>query len=109
MATLAHIDDEDEHETGIVTRERVVAKVPSLYKVLLLNDDYTPMEFVVEVLKSQFNKDHQQATEVMLAVHHAGKGVCGVYPLEIAETKAGAVVDAARKAGYPLQCVTEKE
>ena len=109
MPEYAQIDDQDDHETGIVTRERVVAKVPSLFKVFLLNDDYTPMEFVVEILRTQFNKDHLQATEVMLTVHNAGKAVCGIYPLEIAETKVTAVVEEARKAGFPLQCITEKE
>ena len=114
MSDVLHIaikneESDDDMETGIVTRERVVAKVPKLYKVILLNDDYTPMEFVVEILRTQFNKDHHQATEVMLTVHNVGKAVCGIYPLEIAETKVAAVTEEARKSGYPLQCVTEKE
>ena len=102
-------DEDDELGTSIVTQERVRTKKPNLYKVILLNDDYTPMEFVVEVLTTYFKKSHQQATEVMLAVHNTGRAVCGVYPLEIAEVKVSAVTDRARKAGYPLQCITEKD
>lgn len=101
--------NQDEQETGVVSREKVATRMPSLYKVLLLNDDYTPMEFVVEVLRTHFNKDAQQATEVMLAVHNTGRAVCGVYPHEIAETKVSRVTDEARRSGYPLQCITEKD
>ena len=81
---------------------------PSLFKVLLHNDDYTPMEFVVDVLMRFFNKSHGQATEIMLAVHHKGVGLCGIYPYEIAETKVAQVTEAAREQEYPLQCTLER-
>lgn len=109
MFVSQHDGSDEELETGAITQDRTVAKVPSLYKVILLNDDFTPMEFVVEILRTQFNKDHLQATEVMLTVHNVGRAVCGIYPLEIAETKVSIVVEMARKNGYPLQCVTEKD
>lgn len=82
-------------------------KPPELYKVLLLNDDYTPMEFVVSVIERFFNKSREQATQIMLKVHTEGMGVCGVYPQEIAETKMHQVLEAATEAQHPLQCVIE--
>ena len=84
-------------------------KKPSMYKVLLLNDDYTPMEFVVDVLERFFNMDAQAATQVMLHVHQQGVGVCGIYTFEVAETKVTQVVDYARKHQHPLQCTLEKD
>jgi ATP-dependent Clp protease adaptor protein ClpS len=93
---------------GVVTERRVRAQRPSLYKVLLHNDDYTPMDFVVDVLTKFFNKSAAQATEIMLAVHHSGLGLCGVYPFEIAETKVALVVESAREHEYPLQCTLER-
>ncbi len=93
---------------GIATRTRVKAKKPSMYKVLLLNDDYTPMEFVVMVLQRFFNMDIEQATQVMLHVHQQGVGVCGVFSYEVAETKVNQVMDAARQGQHPLQCTLEK-
>ena len=84
-------------------------KKPSMYKVLLLNDDYTPMEFVVDVLERFFNMNPQSATQVMLHVHQQGVGVCGVYTFEVAETKVTQVVDYARKHQHPLQCTLEKD
>jgi len=95
--------------TGIITRTRPKTKRPSLYKVLLLNDDYTPMEFVVHVLERFFNKGREEATRIMLHVHHNGVGMCGVYTYEVAETKVTHVMDFARKHQHPLQCVMEKE
>ncbi|RDI96748.1 ATP-dependent Clp protease adapter ClpS [Meiothermus sp. QL-1] len=80
-----------------------------MYKVLLLNDDYTPMDFVVEVLMRYFRKSEPEAVRIMLQVHHAGVGVAGVYPFEIAETKVQQVVQAARREGHPLQCTLEPE
>ena len=77
---------------------------PSMYSVLLFNDDYTPMEFVVEVLQRFFNKNREQATQIMLQVHTKGSGVCGIYPLDIAETKVSQVLDLAKEQGHPLQC-----
>lgn len=93
---------------GIATRTRAKAKKPSMYKVLLLNDDYTPMEFVVMVLQRFFNMDIEQATQVMLHVHQQGVGVCGVFSYEVAETKVNQVMDAARQSQHPLQCTLEK-
>jgi len=95
--------------TGIITRTRAKTKRPQLYKVLLLNDDYTPMEFVVHVLERFFNKGREEATRIMLHVHHNGVGMCGVFTYEVAETKVTHVMDFARKHQHPLQCVMEKE
>jgi len=82
-------------------------KPPELYKVLLLNDDYTPMEFVVFVIEQFFSKSREQATQIMLKVHTEGVGVCGVYPQDIAETKMHQVLESAREAQHPLQCRIE--
>ncbi|MBC2669967.1 ATP-dependent Clp protease adapter ClpS [Novosphingobium piscinae] len=95
-------------EIGIATRTRAKPKKPSQFRVLMLNDDYTPMEFVVLVLKRFFHMDLEQATRVMLHVHQKGVGVCGVFPYEIAETKVNQVMDFARKNQHPLQCTLEK-
>ena len=85
----------------------VKPKLPEMFKVLLLNDDYTPMEFVVETIERFFNKSREQATQIMLKVHTEGAGVCGVYPQDIAETKMQQVLIAAKEAQHPLQCVIE--
>ena len=82
---------------------------PPLYKVMLLNDDYTTMEFVVEVLVYVFQKSAEEATQIMLNVHRRGVGVCGIYPFEIAETKVGTVQNLARENGFPLKCIMERE
>jgi len=95
-------------QVGIATKTRTRSKKPSQYKVLLLNDDYTPMEFVVIVLKRFFRMNLDQATRVMLHVHQRGVGVCGVYPYEVAETKVNQVMDFARENQHPLQCTLEK-
>ncbi len=97
------------HSTGLATRTRTKTKKPSLYKVLMLNDDYTPMEFVVMILQRFFKMDVEQATQVMLHVHQRGVGVCGVFTLEIAETKVTQVLDCARAHQHPLQCTIEAE
>jgi ATP-dependent Clp protease adaptor protein ClpS len=94
---------------GVLTRTRAVSQKPSLYRVLLLNDDFTPMDFVVHVLERFFSKNKQEATEIMLQVHRRGVGVCGVYTYEVAETKVNLVIDYARKNEHPLQCTMEKE
>ncbi|MBV38714.1 MAG: ATP-dependent Clp protease adapter ClpS [Rhodospirillaceae bacterium] len=94
--------------TDVVTKTSPKTKKPSMYRVLLLNDDYTPMEFVVHVLERYFNKDQQEATQIMLHVHQKGIGVCGIFPFEIAETKVMQVTDLARKNQHPLQCTMEK-
>jgi ATP-dependent Clp protease adaptor protein ClpS len=104
-------DDDDERGTreGVATKSRTETKKPSMYRVLLLNDDYTPMEFVVFVLQHLFNKGPEDATRIMLHVHRNGVGVCGVFTYEVAETKVAQVLDLARRAEHPLQCTMEKE
>jgi ATP-dependent Clp protease adaptor protein ClpS len=96
-------------QTGVITRSAAKTKKPSMYKVLLLNDDYTPMEFVVHVLERFFNKGRDEATRIMLHVHQKGIGICGVYTFEVAETKVTQVMDFARQHQHPLQCTMEKE
>ncbi|MEQ9145157.1 MAG: ATP-dependent Clp protease adapter ClpS [Parvibaculaceae bacterium] len=95
--------------TGVITRSKPKTKKPSLYKVLLLNDDYTPMEFVVHVLQRFFNKGTEEAMTIMLHVHQHGVGICGVFTYEVAETKVAQVVDFARQHQHPLQCTMERE
>ena len=94
---------------GAVVAERKAAKTkpPRMYQVLMLNDDYTPMEFVVMVLQQFFQRDLETATLIMLKIHHEGKAVCGVYPKDLAATKVELVVAAARRVGHPLQCTME--
>jgi ATP-dependent Clp protease adaptor protein ClpS len=99
----------DDGQTGVITRTAPKTKKPSMYKVLLLNDDYTPMEFVVHVLERFFAKGREEATRIMLHVHQKGVGICGVYTFEVAETKVTQVMDFARKHQHPLQCTMEKE
>jgi ATP-dependent Clp protease adaptor protein ClpS len=99
----------DERQTGVVVKSKPKTKKPSMYKVLLLNDDYTPMEFVVHVLERFFNKSRSEAERIMLHVHRRGVGVCGVYTYEVAETKVTQVIDFARRNEHPLQCTLEKE
>ncbi len=99
----------DEPGTGVLVKSKARTKKPSMYKVLLLNDDYTPMEFVVHVLERFFNKNREDATQIMLHVHRRGVGVCGVYTYEVAETKVTQVVEFARRHEHPLQCTLEKE
>jgi ATP-dependent Clp protease adaptor protein ClpS len=96
-------------DTGTITRTKPKTQRPNLYRVLLLNDDYTPMEFVVLVLQDVFNKTREEATRIMYHVHQKGVGECGVYPYEVAETKVTRVMDTARKNQHPLQCVMEKQ
>jgi len=94
---------------GTVVAERKAArtKPPQMYQVVLLNDDYTPMEFVVMVLQQYFKRDLETATHIMLKIHHEGRGVCGVYTKDVAATKVELVLAAARRAGHPLQCIME--
>jgi len=98
-----------EGRAGALTLTRTRTKKPSMYKVLMLNDDYTPMEFVVDVLQHIFQKNREEATQIMLHVHQKGVGICGVYTYEVAETKVTQTVDYARKNQHPLQCTLEKE
>ena len=93
----------------VLTQTKPKTKKPSMYKVLLLNDDFTPMEFVVHVLERFFGKNGDEATQIMLHVHQKGVGVCGVYTYEVAETKVTQTMDLARKHQHPLQCTLEKE
>jgi ATP-dependent Clp protease adaptor protein ClpS len=95
--------------TALATRTRTARKRPDLYRVLLLNDDYTPMEFVIHVLMKFFNKNEEEATLIMLHVHHHGVGECGTFTFEVAETKVTQVMDFARSKQHPLQCVMEKK
>lgn len=100
---------EETPDNGLALKTRSKTQKPSMYKVLLLNDDYTPMEFVVHVLESIFKKSRQEATDIMLHVHRRGVGVCGIYTFEVAETKVAQVMDFARANEQPLQCTMEKE
>jgi ATP-dependent Clp protease adaptor protein ClpS len=102
-------DDDGRGQTSIITKTKPRTKRPNLYRVLLLNDDYTPMEFVIHVLERFFNKNRDDATRIMLHVHHNGVGECGVFTYEVAETKVTQVMDFARKHQHPLQCVMEKK
>ncbi|OYW42245.1 MAG: ATP-dependent Clp protease adapter ClpS [Azorhizobium sp. 12-66-6] len=99
----------DNPGTAVITRTKTQTKRPSLYRVLLLNDDYTPMEFVVHVLERFFNKGREEANVIMMHVHQNGVGECGVFTYEVAETKVTQVMDFARKHQHPLQCVMEKK
>ena len=102
-------DRNPEIQPGFLPATRQRVKPPSLYKVLLHNDDYTTMEFVVEVLRRVFNKSFEEATMIMLNVHRSGLGVCGIFTYEIAETKVDLVHTMARERGFPLKCTMEKE
>ena len=96
-------------ETGVVIKSKPKTKKPSMYKVLMLNDDYTPMEFVVHVLEKFFGKPAEEAAQIMMHVHRRGVGICGVYTYEVAETKVNQVMDFARQHQHPLQCTLEKD
>jgi ATP-dependent Clp protease adaptor protein ClpS len=102
-------EPEERKGSGLLLKPKPKTKKPSMYKVLLLNDDYTPMEFVVHILERFFSKNRQEATDIMLHVHRRGVGVCGIYTYEVAETKVQQVMDFARANEQPLQCTMEKE
>lgn len=111
--TITMSDDDEQGDdrggsAGVATRTRAKTKKPTPYRVLLLNDDYTPMEFVVGVLERFFRMSPEQATQVMLHVHQRGVGVCGVFTYEVAETKVAQVMEYARRHQHPLQCTLEK-
>ena len=97
------------NDGSVLVETRAKTKKPSMYKVLMLNDDYTPMEFVVHVLERFFSKNRSEATAIMLHVHRRGVGICGVFTYEVAETKVTQVMDFAREHQHPLQCVMEKK
>ena len=103
-----NVDGNSKHYTGVIEKTKQKTKKPSMYKVVMLNDDYTPMEFVVHVLERFFSKTRDEATNIMLHVHQKGAGVCGVFSFEIAETKVVQVMDCARENQHPLQCTIEK-
>jgi len=115
ITKLMHNNDEpddredDRQDTDVITQTRPKVKKPNLYRVLLLNDDYTPMDFVTYVLERFFHKNHEEATHIMLSIHHKGVGECGVFTYEVAEAKAVQVIDCARRNEHPLQCVIEKK
>jgi ATP-dependent Clp protease adaptor protein ClpS len=98
-----------EPQSNISVKPKPATQKPPMYKVLLLNDDYTPMEFVVQILQTFFNKNLEEATQIMMHVHMKGVGLCGVFTREVAETKVGQVLAAAKQAEHPLQCTMEKE
>jgi ATP-dependent Clp protease adaptor protein ClpS len=102
------VASQSQGDGGVATKEIVKVKKPSMYRCILLNDDFTPMDFVILVLKTYFNKDQAEATEIMLAVHNQGRGNCGTYSYEVAESKSSQVNDAARREGHPLQCIVER-
>jgi len=101
------IEDDSNLGVGLATKTRPKTKKPAMYKVLMLNDDYTPMEFVIHILERFFGKNQDEATHIMLHVHQRGVGVCGVFTYELAETKATQVMDLARQNDHPLQCTIE--
>jgi ATP-dependent Clp protease adaptor protein ClpS len=107
------MSDEDKRDdgssTGVIVKAKPKTKKPAMYKVLMLNDDYTPMEFVVHVLERFFQKNRDEATRIMLHVHQRGVGICGVFTYEVAETKVTQVMDFARRHQHPLQCTLEKD
>ena len=101
--------DDGDPTIGVVVKPKPKTRKPSMYKVVMLNDDYTPMEFVVHVLERFFGKNHEESVQIMLHVHQRGVGVCGVYAYDLAETKAMQVMNYARKYEHPLQVQLEKE
>ena len=103
------VNNNEAYEDGLAVKVKVRTKKPSMYKVLLLNDDFTPMEFVVYVLERVFRRNHEEATDIMLKVHQDGVGVAGIYTYEIAETKVDQVMMLARQNEHPLQCTMERE
>lgn len=102
-------DNENESQSGVATLTRPKVKRPSLYKVIMLNDDYTTMDFVIHVLQKFFHKSYDEANRIMISVHQVGKGLCGLYPHDIATTKSVQVNDYARANEMPLKCTVEKE
>jgi ATP-dependent Clp protease adaptor protein ClpS len=109
MADSDRHDEDGGPVVGAVIKTRTETKKPSMYKVLMLNDDYTPMEFVVHVLERFFRKNREEATRIMLHIHRRGVGLCGVFTYEVAETKVTQVMDFARQHQHPLQCTLEKD
>lgn len=109
VAAARPVNNNEAYEDGLAVKVKVRTKKPSLYKVMLLNDDFTPMDFVVYVLERVFRRTHDEATDIMLKVHQDGVGVAGIYTYEIAETKVDQVMTLARQNEHPLQCTMERE
>jgi ATP-dependent Clp protease adaptor protein ClpS len=109
MAERKQVDQGTGDRLAVITQTKTRTQRPSMYRVLILNDDYTPMEFVVYVLEQYFHKSREEATQIMLHVHQTGVGICGVYTYEVAETKVAQVIDTARRHQHPLQCTMEKD
>ena len=105
--SIEEIDNDNDYGSSVLEQDPEV-KEPPLYQVILLNDDYTPMEFVVYTIQNVFKKSHDEATRIMLKIHTEGQGVCGMFPLEIAETKMKQVLNLAKEHQHPLQCIIEK-
>ena len=108
LAENSNNDKKNDFQRGVMLETKPKTKKPSMYNVLLLNDDYTPMEFVIIVLSKIFNKKQEEATQIMLHVHKKGVGVCGTFTYEVAESKCKSVMDMAKKNEHPLQCTMEK-
>jgi ATP-dependent Clp protease adaptor protein ClpS len=102
------MEQSDSQEGLKLKPEKVKPKLPSIYKVIILNDDFTPMEFVAHIIQKVFNKTQDDATRIMLQIHTQGVGICGIYPFEIAETKMNQVLNLAKESQHPLQCIIEK-
>ena len=98
-----------EQDLGVITKEKPEVKKPNMYAVVLINDDYTPMEFVIYVLQTIFKKSYEEAKKIMLLVHNEGKGICGIYSLDIAETKVNQVIEFSRVNQHPLECKVQKQ
>ena len=98
-----------QEDLGVITKEKPAVKKPDMYAVVLINDDYTPMEFVIYVLQTIFKKNYEDAKKIMLLVHNEGKGICGIYPLDIAETRANQVIEFSRINQHPLECKVQKQ
>ena len=109
MAERKQGDQGTGDRSTVITQTKARTQRPSMYRVLILNDDYTPMEFVVYVLEQYFHTSREEATQIMLHVHQTGVGICGVYTYEVAETKVAQVIDTARRHQHPLQCTMEKD
>ena len=97
------------NDNNLLIKEKIKVQKPNMYAVIMLNDDYTPMEFVIYVLQSVFKKNYEDAKTIMLTIHNEGKGICGIFPLDIAETKANQVVEFARINQHPLECKVQKQ
>ena len=106
---MTNKNNNKESNTGVLIKEKTKVQTPKMYTVVLLNDDYTPMEFVIYILQSIFKKNYEEAKNIMLLVHNEGKGICGIFPLDIAESRANQVIEFARINQHPLECKVQKQ